>query len=155
MQIEQHQAHWERLILEARDIALQRPPAAAQLGSEGDFADQTLDQALQAAESSTRGHFQARVYADTRIWEMVHQARCTLADQEVACARVWFERDRSTRTTPGAESTRTAEERVLLMGAGDGGDDIVDPPQRTIAERVVQAPRSRTQRSSYVEIDDD
>ena len=155
LQIEQRQAHWERIILEARDRALQRPPVASQLGNEGDFADQTLDQALQAAESSTRAQFQARVYADTRIWEMGHQARRTLADQELAFARVRFERDRSTRTTPGAESSRTAEERALLTGAGDGGDDIVDPTQRTIAERVVQAPRSRTQRSSYVEIDDD
>ena len=29
LQIEQRQAHWERLILEARDRALQRPPSAA------------------------------------------------------------------------------------------------------------------------------
>ena len=33
LQIEQRQAHWERLILEARDRALQRPPIVAQLGS--------------------------------------------------------------------------------------------------------------------------
>lgn len=86
---------------------------------------------------------------------MGHQARRTLANQELAFARVRFERDRSTRTTPSAESSHTVKERALLTGAGDGGDDIVDPTQRTIAERVVQAPRSRTQWSSYVEIDDD
>ena len=86
---------------------------------------------------------------------MGHQTQCTLADQELAFARVCFEQDRSTRMTPGAESSRTAEERALLItGADDGGDDIVDLTQQTIAERVV-APRSRTQRSSYVEIDDD
>ena len=77
---------------------------------------------------------------------MGHQARRTLADQELAFARVRFERERSTRMTPGPESSHTSEKRALLRGADDG-DDIVNPTQRTIVERVVKAPRTRTQQS--------
>lgn len=149
----QRLALWDTLIAESRDRALQRPASVGQLGSEASFADQTLDHALMACESSTRGRFQARVYADTRIWEMGHASRRTLADQELAYARVRFERDRSSSTTAVAESSHAALERS--REGAHALEDIVDPTQRTVAERVVQAPRTRTQIGSYVELEDD
>ena len=161
----QRVALWDTLIDASRERALRRPTSAEQLGTEADFADPTLDQALMAAESHTRGRFEARVYADTRIWEMGHASRRTLADQELAYARARFERDRVPRTTAVAESSRAAESsgaaessRAAEERSREGAhasEDIVDPTQRTVAERVVQAPRTRTQLGSYLEIEDE
>ena len=96
---------------------------------------------------------------------MGHASRHTLADQELAYARACFERDQVPRTIAvvesshaaesngAAESSHAAEERSR-QGA-HASEDIVDPAQRTVAERVVQAPRTRTQLGSYVEIEDE
>ena len=49
-----------------------------------------------------------------------------------------------------AEETRTAQQLF-----GEASQDFVVTTQRTIAERVIQEPRSRVQRASYYEVDSD
>lgn len=51
---------------------------------ESDFVDPILEEGLWAIEVDTREDFSARVYADTRIWEMGHSARRTVTDQEIS-----------------------------------------------------------------------
>ena len=102
-----------------------------------------------AFEESTRGQFQARVYSDLRIWEMGLTARRTLADQELAYSRYRFQIDRQERESAArGESSRAVEER-------EAQQDVVVLSQRTIAQRVVQAPRARTQRAPYMIDSDD
>lgn len=155
-----HRAQWDTLIEES----LQRHQRGP-IPRESDFVDPILEEALRAAEADTREGFRARVYADTRIWEMGHGARRTAADQELAYARVRFlesqrasSRGDITRGAQGAESSRTAEDRFISEEAraaeqvfGGAPQVPVVPTQRTIAERVIQVPRPRTQRSSYYE----
>lgn len=156
-------AQWDTMIQESvqRHTLQTIPP-------DTDFVDPILEEAVRGAEADTREMFSARVYADHRIWEMGHDARCTTAaDQELAYARVRF-LDRQ-RAPPrgdsgagGAESSRAAEDRFIDAETraaehtfGDAFQDPAVPSQRTIAERVIQVPRTRTQRGSYYEVDSD
>lgn len=154
-------ARWDRLI----DESMQRHQPVP-IPADVDFVDPALEEALRTAEADTRQRFRSRVYADTRIWEMGHQARRTAADQELAYSRVrYVEHLRARRPIPPppvAESSHAAETRFLAEEAtaaqhlfGDTDEDPTVPSQRTIAERVVQDPRPRTQRGPYYEIDSD
>lgn len=154
-------ALWDTLIDESL-----RSHQPAPIPPEVDFVDPTLEAALRAAEGDTRDRFRGRVYADTRIWEMGHQARRTAADQELSYSRVrYLERlpaRRQVARAPEAESSHAAEARFVAAEAtvaeqlfGDPAEDPIVPSQRTIAERVLQEPRPRTQRGSYYELDSD
>ena len=151
-------ARWDQII----DESLRRHQVGP-IPSDTDFVDPILEEAIRGAEADTRERFRFRVYADTRIWEMGHQARRTAADQELAYARVrYLERLPAPRAGTQGESSRAAESRFLAHEAsaaqqlfGDASQDPIVPTQRTIAERVIQDPRPRTQRGSYYELDSD
>ena len=115
------------------------------------FADPALEEAIRGAETDTREQFRQRMYMESRIWEMGQRARRTLADQELAYARVrYLERFGIPIREQGESSHQALSRFVAEEGTtahqlfGASSQDPVAPTQRTIAERVIQAPRSRT-----------
>lgn len=126
------------------------------------FADPALEEAIRASEADTREQFRQRMYMETQIWEMGQRAMRTFADQELAYSRVRFLERFGRPVSEQGESSHQAHRRFVaeegtaaheLFGASS--QDPVAPTQRTIAERVIQAPRTRTQRGPYYELDSD